>query len=87
MNQEQLYELINNIPVTSENAGIIEEIKIDLERRDYTAVLQKIEMLRDQKVKNPTQKETEQEEYDEYEEEDDENITGMFRKELRDRKL
>ena len=62
MNQEQLYELINNIPITPENEDIIKEIKIDLERKDYTAVLQKIEMLRAQKVKNPSKEEAE--EYD-----------------------
>ncbi len=91
MNQEQLYELINNIPITPDNEEIIREIKMDLERKDYTAVLQKIEMLRNQKVKKSPQKETEDdeydEEYDEEGEEDEENVAGIFPKELRDRKL
>lgn len=32
MEQDQLYELINNIPITPENAQIIEEMKEDLAR-------------------------------------------------------
>lgn len=33
MEQDKLYELIDNIPITPENALIIEQIKKDLERK------------------------------------------------------
>ena len=49
MNQEELYQLIDNIPVTPENSGIIQEIKEDLERKDYASALEKIQMLRQKK--------------------------------------
>lgn len=42
---KKIYELIGNIPVTIENAELIEEIKIDLQKEDYTSALQKIEKL------------------------------------------
>lgn len=48
MNEDKinkLYELINNIPITDENIGLIEEIKRDLAQGQYLAALKKIEML------------------------------------------
>lgn len=48
MNEDKinkLYELINNIPITDENIGLIEEIKTDLSQGQYIAALKKIEML------------------------------------------
>lgn len=82
MNQEKLYELIDNIPVTSENAGLIEEIKEDLAEKNYTAALQKIEMLGTSKKER-----TSQEDIEEEQEEEEEDISGMFPKPLSDKKM
>lgn len=84
MNQEKLYELIDNIPVTPENASLIEEIKEDLAEKNYTAALQKIEMLGTTKKKRTSQESIEEYEYDEEEEDD---IGGVFPKPLSDKKL
>ncbi len=85
MNQEKLYELIDNIPVTPENASLIEEIKEDLAEKNYTAALQKIEMLGTTKKKRTSQESIE-EEY-EYDEEEEDDIGGVFPKPLSDKKL
>ena len=84
MNQDKLYELIDNIPVTPENASLIEEIKEDLAERNYTEALEKIEMLGTKKDKRIA-KESMDEEYEDNEQE--ENIGGMFPKSLSDKKL
>ncbi len=84
MNQEKLYELIDNIPVTPENESLIEEIKEDLAEKKYTAALQKIEMLGTTKKKRTSQESIE--EYEEDEEEED-DIGGVFPKPLSDKKL
>ena len=75
---KKIYELIGNIPVTIENAELIEEIKIDLQKEDYTSALQKIEMLGPKKENDL-----------EYEDEEDtqEQIASMYPKELRNREL
>ena len=44
-NRNELYRLINDIPVTPENSELIEKIKKDLEKRDYASALKKIEKL------------------------------------------
>ncbi len=92
MDQDKLYELIDNIPITLENARIIEEIKKDVAKKNYTSALKKIEMLDPRNAnKLPLQEEEENEEnegyeeiedYDTYEEEEEENIEGMFPKQL-----
>ncbi len=83
MNQEKLYELIDNIPVTPENASLIEEIKEDLAEKNYTAALQKIEMLGTTKKKRTSQESIEYE----YDEEEEDDIGGVFPKPLSDKKL
>lgn len=75
MDQDKLYELIDNIPVTRENAGLIEEIKDDIATKNYTAALEKIERLGTKRTKKAVSEPEEQEEssYEEedYEEEDE----------------
>lgn len=92
MDQDKLYELIDNIPITLENARVIEEIKKDIAKKNYTSALKKIEMLDPRNAnKLPLQEEEENEDnegheeiedYDTYEEEEEENIEGMFPKQL-----
>lgn len=83
---EKLYELINNIPVTEDNAQIIKEIKNDLAQRDYTSALKKIEILGQRKEKSSSKEEIEQEREDS-EQEKEEDMTGMFPKELSDKQI
>lgn len=83
---EKLYELINNIPVTEDNAQIIKEIKNDLAQRDYTSALKKIEILGQRKEKSSSKEEIEQEREDS-EQEKEEDMTGMFPKELSDEQI
>lgn len=75
MDQDKLYELIDNIPVTGENAGLIEEIKDDIATKNYTSALEKIERLGTKRTKKAVSEPEEQEEssYEEadYEEEDE----------------
>ncbi len=78
MNQEELYQLIDNIPVTPENSGIIQEIKEDLERKDYASALEKIQMLRQKKPQ--LRKTNKIEELPETEEIDEENETQELEK-------
>lgn len=86
MNQEELYELINNIPVTPENSGLLQEIKEDLEMKDYASALEKIQMLRQKKPMMRT--ESPQEEIVETEEIEEENeIEGIFPKHLSNKDL
>lgn len=87
MEQDKLYELINNIPVTIDNAGIIEEIKADLAKKDYTAALEKIEMLGTKKEKKKSKEEKKEEYKEEYEEEINEDIDKIYPKELSNIKL
>ncbi len=87
---EKLYELINNIPITEENVDIIKEIKNDLAQRDYQEALNKIELLGKKREKQTTQQEIQQKKHEEKEaktEENEENMTGMFPKELSNKKL
>lgn len=51
MDQDKLYELIDNIPVTLENAGIIEEIKDDIARKKLCRGLTKNRNVRKKKRK------------------------------------
>ncbi len=86
MNQEELYELINNIPVTPENSGLLQEIKEDLEMKDYASALEKIQMLRQKKPMMRT--ESPQKEIVETEEIEEENeIEGIFPKHLSNKDL
>ena len=60
MNQDdnKIYDLINNIPITPENSELIQEIRNDLEKKDYKGVLKKIEKLKQTKNKiNDSEKE------------------------------
>ena len=94
MDQDKLYELIDNIPVTQENAGLIEEIKEDIATTNYTAALEKIEMLGSKRTKKTmsepeeqqdesSYEEEEYEEDDESEDEDEEQIVeGIYPREL-----
>lgn len=97
MDQDKLYELIDNIPVTRENAGLIEEIKDDIATKNYTSALEKIERLGTKRTKKAVSEPEEQEEssYEEedYEEEDNSededeevyekpSVEGMYPKEL-----
>lgn len=84
MDQEQLYELIDNIPVTADNVGLIKEIKEDLARKDYQAALQKIESLSSKKRRKNLQEKKEDVEDEEYEEEE---AGGMFPKSLSNKNL
>ena len=72
---DKLYELINNIPVTQDNAELIKEIKHDLAGRDYTSALKKIEILRQTKASEDLAE-------NQNVEEETEDMTGMFPKEL-----
>lgn len=49
---KKIYEILNNIPVTSENAEVIEEIKEELLNQDYVGALKKIEELSQMKEGN-----------------------------------
>ena len=83
MNQEELYELLNHIPVTADNAGLMEEIRQELEKKHYAVALEKIEKLGKRKKKKLAVKSTEGNE----EEEEEKNVVGMFPKELSNKKL
>lgn len=83
---DKLYELIDNIPVTEDNLEIIQEIKKDLEQRDYASALNKIEILGQKKEKNLPKEEMEKK-VEIPEEEKEEDMTGMFPKELSNKKL
>lgn len=96
MDQEKLYELIDNIPITMQNARLIEEIKGDIANENYTTALQKIELLRPRKINYLMEEEEEEEEEEEvvYQEKQNEEPEfkkikkeGMFPKELSDRDL
>ena len=75
---KKINELNGNIPVTIENPELIEEIKIDLQKEEYTSALQKIEKLGPKKEND--------EEYED-EEESEKEIASMYPKELRNREL
>lgn len=75
---EQLYELLNQIPVTSENQDEIEEIKQALSDKNYITALTKIKNLK----MLMSEAEKEKEDYDDEEnakneEDDDENINML----------
>ncbi len=84
MNQEKLYDLIDNIPITLENAGLIEEIKSDIANQDYTGALQKIQQLGHSKNRKPKESENEYDEDEEIEEKneprEEKNNQQKFRK-------
>ena len=60
---KKIYEILNNIPVTSENISVIEEIKEELLNQNYITALQKMEQLSKIKEQEPKVKieETEEE--------------------------
>lgn len=61
---KKIYEILNNIPVTSENISVIEEIKEELLNQNYITALQKMEQLSKIKEQEPKVKieETEEQE-------------------------
>lgn len=74
-NVEQLYDLLNQIPVTSENQDEIDEIKQALSDRNYITALTKIKNLKMMMSESENSEEDmgeEEEEYDENEDEIDE---------------
>lgn len=96
MDQEKLYELIDNIPITLENAGLIEEIKRDIAHQNYQSALQKIEQLGPKKAKKTIEEYEDEEEFDE--EDNEEEIDkqevrkasieeGMFPRQLSNKNL
>ena len=62
-NVEQLYDLLNQIPVTSENQDEIEEIKQALSDRNYITALTKIKNLKMMMNESENNEEDIQEEY------------------------
>jgi len=60
---KKIYEILNNIPVTSENISVIEKIKEELLNQNYITALQKMEQLSKIKEQEPKVKieETEEE--------------------------
>lgn len=82
---DKLYELIDNIPVTNDNVDVIKEVKNDLAQQDYKSALEKIERLRQNKVRSVAKGKTKKVKNSTVEKE--ENISGMFPKELRNAKL
>ena len=42
---ERIYQMLDSIPVTSENVGLIEEIKNDISEENLTDALEKINRL------------------------------------------
>ncbi len=78
---DKLYELISNIPVTEENAEIIQEIKNDLAARDFTSALKKIELLGRKSQKTPSKGRKKGKK------ESEEDMSGMFPKELSNKEL
>ena len=87
----ELYKLIDNIPITSENEELIEEIKNDIENKDYTAALEKIEKLgqKNQTNKAKTKKpKKENEKINKKESNEEKNdISDMFPKKLSNKEL
>lgn len=83
---DKLYELINNIPITDDNAEIIKEIKKDLAERDYTSALKKIEALRLRKAKEAPKKDLKTSKKGKKQEEEG-NMTGMFPPKLSNKEL
>lgn len=71
---EQLYELLNQIPVTSENQDEIEEIKQALSDKNYITALTKIKNLKMLMSEAENEKEDFYEDEEDNEEDDDENI-------------
>ena len=53
---EQIYQMINNIPITKENAMLIEETKQDLLNKDYIQALRKLEKLSSMKQPKVSEK-------------------------------
>ena len=82
---DKLYELIDNISVTSDNAGIIEEVKNDLAQQNYKSALEKIEMLRQKRQKVTHKAKTKKARS--LLENKEENTNGMFPKQLSNTKL
>lgn len=82
---DKLYELIDNISVTSDNAGIIEEVKNDLAQQNYKSALEKIEMLRQKRQKVTHKAKTKKARS--LLENKEENTNEMFPKQLSNTKL
>lgn len=85
MDEDKIYELIDNIPITEQNVEIIEEIKDDLAKRDYISALKKIELLGNKKEKKSGKEKTNQTKN--MSQGDEQDMTQMFPKELSNEKL
>ena len=53
---KKIYKILNNIPVTEDNADLIEEIREELLNQDYMAALSKIKELNEIQSKQREQK-------------------------------
>ena len=73
---KKIYEILNNIPVTEDNADLIEEIREELLNQDYMAALSKIKEL------NEIQSKQREDTSNYIEKEDDEEDQGIYPKQL-----
>ena len=73
---KRIYEILNNIPVTEDNAGIIEEIREELLNKDYMSALNKIKELNE--IQNKQREDTS----NYVEKEDDDENQGIYPKQL-----
>ncbi len=72
---KKIYEILNNIPVTEDNADLIEEIREELLNQDYMAALSKIKELNEIQSKQ-------REDTSNYIEKEDDEDQGIYPKQL-----
>lgn len=73
---KKIYEILNNIPVTEDNADLIEEIREELLNQDYISALNKIKEL------NEIQSKQKEDTSNYIEKEDDDENQGIYPKQL-----
>lgn len=73
---KKIYEILNNIPVTEDNADLIEEIREELLNQDYISALNKIKEL------NEIQSKQKEDTSNYIEKEDDDDDQGIYPKQL-----
>ena len=82
---KKIYEILDSIMITEENADLIEEIRNDLMNKNYILALKKLEKLneqsREEKKKNKEKAEKEKKQKEE------KKLNSIFPKELQDEKL
>ena len=82
---KKIYEILDSIMITEENADLIEEIRNDLMNKNYILALKKMEKLneqsREEKKKNKEKAEKEKKQKEE------KKLNSIFPKELQDEKL